>query len=229
VDPRAGRGRGRPILLTPLVTDLPRLHLVATRDVMESRGFLGQARALLEEGGSRLALHLRGADFPGRRFHELTVRLRAVCSGTGSLLLVNDRVDIALACDADGVQLGGRSLPVSVVRGMGYTRLIGASVHDAGEARAAVGDGADFLIAGTIWPTASHPGRPGRGIDWLRDLPVLPVPVVGIGGVSRAGAGELRRAGVHGAAVVSAVWKAAVPIDALHDLLNVLDNEVSDG
>jgi thiamine-phosphate diphosphorylase len=227
VDPRAGCERGRSILLTRAAPELPRLHLVATREIMEAPGFVARARELIREGGSRLALHLRGADLPGRRFHGLAVRLRAECSESGSVLLVNDRADVALASGAHGVQLGGRGLPISTVRRMSGDLIIGASVHDAEHARAAAGAGADFLIAGTLWPSGSHPGRPGQGIDWLRDLALLQVPLVGIGGVSRARAGELRRAGVHGAAVVSGVWKAPVPVTALRDFLNVLDNEVS--
>jgi thiamine-phosphate diphosphorylase len=229
VDPRAGSKRGRPLLLTHAEGDLPRLHLVATREVMESPGFLGRARDLLGEGGPRLALHLRGVDLAGRRFHDLAVRLRAMSSETGSVLFVNDRVDIALACGAQGVQLGSRSLPAALVRRMSSDLIIGASVHDAEQAGIAAGAGADFLLAGTLWASGSHPGRPGQGVDWLRDLIVLGIPVIGIGGVSRARAERLRRAGVYGAAVVSAVWRAASPMDAMRDLLNVLEDEVTDG
>ncbi|CAN5849317.1 thiamine phosphate synthase [soil metagenome] len=228
MDPRAGCERGRSILLRRPAVDLPRLHLVATREIVESPGFLDQARVLLLEGGSRLALHLRASDLPGRRVHELAVRLQALSSEAGSVLFVNDRVDIALACGARGVQLGGRSLPVSIVRGMAGDLIIGASVHDPAHATVAAANGADFLVAGTLWPSGSHPGRPGQGNDWLRELAVLGIPVIGIGGVSRARAGRLRREGVYGAAVVSGVWNASAPIDAVRGLLKVLDEEVSD-
>lgn len=177
---------------------------------------------LLELGGSRVAIHIRARNWSGRELYTLTRRLVDASRTSGSTVLVNDRLDVALAAGAPGVQLGTNAMPVPSAREIAPAMLIGASVHSVGEARAACAGGANFLLAGTLWPTESHPGLPGAGTSWLPDLHPLGVPVIGIGGVNATRARELRALGVHGAAVVRAVWSAPAPHDALGALLEAL-------
>lgn len=202
---------------------LPRLHLVSD-DAVAARGdFVTLAAALMRLAGGRLALHLRAPRASGRRLWELARVLRDAARESGSLLLVNDRVDVALAVDADGVQCGARSLdPATARRLVGEGVWLGASVHDAAAAARAAAAGADFLLAGTLFATDSHPGRPGAGTDWLGTVATLGLPVIGIGGVSVERVGEVLGAGAAGVAVLGGIWAAARPETALRDYMNAL-------
>jgi len=160
-----------------------------------------------------------------RRLHALATGLIPICSASGAVLLINDRVDVAWAVGAQGVQLGAQSMPVAAVRKLTAHLLIGASVHSAPEAATAAAEGADFLVAGTLWPTPSHPGRPGSGTDWLRALTDSGTPLIGIGGVTPERAHELRSRGIHGAAVVRAIWSSPDPAGSLHEFMTALYGE----
>jgi thiamine-phosphate diphosphorylase len=176
--------------------------------VLARPDFTRTARAVAEAGGAALALHLRGPGTGGRRLHDLAIALRPALRASGGMLVVNDRIDVALAAGADGVQLGARTLSVEDGQALaGASLRIGASVHAADEARA-VAAGADWLLAGTIWPTPSHPGRPGAGLALLREVAALGTPVVAIGGVSAERAAEARRAGAAGVAALRGLWDA---------------------
>jgi len=195
---------------------IPLLHAVTDDAVVARAGFVERAGEVLAAGGARVALHLRAPAASGRALHGLAVRLAALADGTGSLLLVNDRVDVALAAGAHGVQLTRRSLSVADARTLvGRGMLIGASVHDRDEAREAVAAGADFLLAGAVYPTATHPGRPGAGLRLIEALVALGLPVVAIGGVTPEWAGELRQAGAAGMAAIRGIWDAPSPADAV--------------
>jgi thiamine-phosphate pyrophosphorylase len=195
---------------------IPLLHAVTDDAVVARPGFLERAGEVLAAGGEHVALHLRAPAASGRALHGLAARLAALAAGTGSLLLVNDRVDVALAAGAHGVQLGRRSLSVADVRTLvGRGMLIGASVHDGGEGREAAEAGADFLLAGAVYPTATHPGHPGGGLRLIESVSALGSPVVAIGGVTPERAGELRRAGAAGMAMIRGVWDAPSPADAV--------------
>ena len=150
--------------------------------------------------------------------------LRPVAAGSGALLLVNDRVDVALTARAHGVQLGRRSLPLPVARQLLGSRTIGYSAHDEQESVAAERDGADFLLVGSIYGTASHPGAVPGGIALLeRCAAACSKPVLAIGGVTAERVAELRAAGAHGVAVIRAVWDAPEPVQAAEELAKLLE------
>jgi thiamine-phosphate diphosphorylase len=192
---------------------LPRLHLVTDDAVLADPGFADAAEAVLQSLGPRCALHLRGHDTAAAVLCSLGVRLAAAALATGSWLLINDRVDIAMAVRANGVQLGGLSLPIPAVRLLiGARAPIGYSAHGTLEAVQAVTDGADFVIMGTIYASASHAGRPPAGIDALRECAARAgAPVLGIGGMTPARVREAVDAGAYGAAVLSGIWRAPDP------------------
>lgn len=130
--------------------------------------------------------------------------VRAV-SGLGARILVNDRADVALACGAHGVHLRGDGVPTARVRRLAPPEfLIGRSVHTPAEAAAASGGGADYLIAGTVLPTASKPGASQYlGFEGLRSVAsASSVPVLAIGGMTRASIADVGRAGAAGIAAV---------------------------
>ena len=110
-----------------------------------------------------------------------------------ALLVVNDRVDIALLSGADGVQLGENGLDAASARRLvGPEMLIGRSVHSVEGAAEAEADGADFLVLGTIFETASHPGADTGGLELVRDVTGrVGIPVIGIGGISESNVGGL--------------------------------------
>jgi thiamine-phosphate diphosphorylase len=202
---------------------LPRLHLVTDERVVVGGGFLETAEALLQSGGPRVALHLRAPALSGRRLFERAEALAAVARETGALLLVNDRVDVAVAAGVGGVQLAARSLPPDEARRLlGRDAWIGVSVHSAEEGRAAQAAGVDFVVAGTLYESRSHPGRRGTGVEWLRALATDGVPIVGIGGITLERVAEVLGAGAHGVAVIRAVWDAPRPAEAVEAFLKAL-------
>ncbi|WP_376796430.1 thiamine phosphate synthase [Thermogemmatispora sp.] len=184
------------------------------------------ARQALEAGIDWL--QVRGPGLPAARLYELASRLGPLARRRGARLIVNDRLDVALAVDADGVQLGRRSLPLATARALlrrcGRALWLGASVHSLAEAGQAVAAGADYLLAGTIFPSSSHPGEAVAGIELIRRLRACwpRVPLLAIGGVSAANAAQVIEAGADGVAVISAIYGAADVVQAVHSLRQAL-------
>ncbi|MGH7457818.1 MAG: thiamine phosphate synthase [Longimicrobiaceae bacterium] len=207
---------------------LPRLHLVTDSETLRAADFPRRMRAVLEAGKERVALHLRGPGMEGRELYQLAMVAARRARATGSLLLVNDRFDVALAAGADGVQLGGHGVPADAVRGFtGKKLLIGRSVHSRGEASRAGAEGADFLLFGTVYATPSHPGRPGRGVATVRGISNSRLPVIAIGGITPGRAARVTRAGAYGVAVLRGVWRRADPEVAVAVYLDEIETAAS--
>jgi thiamine-phosphate pyrophosphorylase len=141
-----------------------------------------------------------------------------LCARGGATLIVNDRVDVALAADAGGVHLGQDDFPVALARRLlGPDRIIGASADDPDEAEEAWRDGADYVGFGPIFSTGTKSDTgPVVGIDGLapmiqKSAKPFPVPVIAIGGLDETHVGPVLRAGAHGVAILSAICCAADP------------------
>jgi thiamine-phosphate pyrophosphorylase len=180
-----------------LVTDR---HATGGRDLVDV-----VARAL---DAGLPAVQLRDRDLAGRALHALAERLREATRRTGALLFVNDRVDVALAVGADGVQLGASTLPVDAVRALvPATMLVGESTHAPAEVAASH---ADFVVFGPVHDTPSKRGYgPAQGEARLRDAVVAAtMPVLAIGGLDASNAASACAAGAYGVAVVRAILAA---------------------
>ena len=178
----------------------PVLCLVTDRKLCRGRR-LEQVVEAAVEGGCGM-VQLREKDLPAGKLLELASRLRSITSGR-ALLIVNDRVDVALAAGADGVQLPEDGLAVDAARLVGGNTLVGRSVHSVAGGVRAVGDGADFLVAGSVFATASHPGASPRGLGLISGLAgTVDVPVIGIGGIDGCTAESVMRSGASGVAVI---------------------------
>ena len=198
---------------------LPRLHAITDERIARRADLDDVARELAAGGGADLAFHARGRALTGLEHYELAVRL----SDSPSVrLFVNDRLDIALAVNAQGVQLGRASLPPEVARRLDPRWWIGKSVHDWAEAEAAEAEGAEYLVVGPVYATATHPdGRP-LGLAPLREIARLGLPMIAIGGVTPERAREVKAAGAYGVAAIRALWDAAEPGAAARRMLEEL-------
>jgi len=187
---------------------LPRIHAITDERIARRADLDDVARELADAGGSDLAFHARGRALSGREHYELAVRL----SDRQTVpLFVNDRLDVALAVPAAGVQLGRGSLPVSAARELERRWWIGRSVHSLAEAQTAKAEGADYLVVGPVYATASHPDQPPLGLEPVRQIVALELPVIAIGGVTPERVRALRAVGVAGVAAIRAFWDAADP------------------
>lgn len=169
-------------------------------------------------------IQVREPDLEAGPLAGLVTRVIAAARPAGARVVVNDRLDVALACGADGVHLKASSIPPAAARRLGPPPfLIGQSAHDVGEVRAAVESGADYVIFGTIFPTASKDGaRPLAGIGGLAAAvdAAGPVPVLAIGGVTVETAGRVARAGAAGVAAIDGLLPARLPaVDELHAIV----------
>lgn len=205
---------------------LPRLHAITDDETLARPEFTGRARRLVEALGPELALHLRGPRTSGRALLRLAESLAGPAEAAGAALFVNDRVDIAAAVGAAGVQLGERSLAPVVARRLVRRGLwVGCSVHSVEAASAAAAQGADFLLVGTVYPSRSHPGREGLGAAALAAFLAAGCPVVGIGGVTPERVREVRHAGAWGVAVLRGIWSAEQPERAAAEYLEHLRDD----
>jgi thiamine-phosphate pyrophosphorylase len=171
------------------------------------------------------AVQLREKDLEARDLLTLADTLREATQRHGARLIVNDRADVALAASADGVQRTHSSLPVSALRGFtppGF--LVGASVHSEAEARDAAAQGADFIVFGPVYDTASKRRYgPPQGLAALEAVThAVNRPVLAVGGLTPERVPEVLAAGAAGVAVIGAIYAAARPADATKAFLDAL-------
>jgi thiamine-phosphate pyrophosphorylase len=192
---------------------LPRLHAITDARVRALDDF-GVRAAAIAAAGSAVCIHARDRTAGGDALTRLADRIAALVRPAEAQLAVNARPDVAAACGAQGVQLGLADLSVADARGVAPHCWIGVSVHDEDAGRAAAGAGADLLVAGTIFASASHPDRPGAGLALIERLARLGVPVIAIGGMTPERARLAREAGAWGVAAIGALWDAPDPAAA---------------
>ena len=168
-------------------------------------------------------VQLREKDLPGRLLLELAIDLRRAISDR-ALLIINERVDVAMLSNADGVHLGENALNPTHARSLvGSEMLIGRSVHDAEGALEAQRQGADYLIAGSLFPTSSHPDQIPQGLSLIESLtPNLRIPHLGIGGIHARNAAAVINAGASGVAVISSILASSQPREAAHILKSAI-------
>jgi thiamine-phosphate pyrophosphorylase len=199
------------------------LYVITDRQQTAGRPLPVVVEAALR-GGAR-AFQLREKDLAPRALLPLAQEIRQLTQAYGARLLINDRIDVALAVNADGVHLATTSLPVHVARQLlGSDRLLGVSTHNLVEARAAAEGGADFVVFGPVFFTPSKVpyGQP-VGLDALRAVCAdAALPILAIGGIKKANLDQVVAAGADGIAVISAVIAADDPAAATEDLLATL-------
>ena len=176
---------------------------------------LGIRAAAIASAGPAVALHARDRGAGGAALARAALRLQALARPPEAALVVSGRPDLAAAIGAAGVQLGADDLAPGEARRVFPAGWIGRSVHDAREAEAAVAEGADFLVVGSVYPTASHPALAAAGPALVRAAAALGRPVIAIGGIDTARAVEMREAGAWGVAAIRALWDAADPAAAM--------------
>lgn len=186
----------------------PVVHAVTDSGAVIQPDFIDRAASIMSALGSRGAVHLRSSRVSGKKFHEIASRLALIQMSTGCWLIVNDRMDVAAAVKARGAQLASHSIAVSDARVVCPGIPVGASIHSVDEAKAAEDAGASWCVAGTVFETPSHVGRPPARIEFIEQVAkAVSIPIIAIGGVKPEDVGSLIDAGAHGVATIrGAAW-----------------------
>ena len=186
-------------------------HLYVLTDHGLSRGRPNVEVVKEAIAGGADAIQLRDKGYTAKRLIQEALILRDITCESGIPFIVNDRVDVALAADADGVHLGQDDFPISWVRRLlGKDKIIGVSTHNLEEALQAEKDGADYISIGAVFPTATKPdAQPLAGLELITDIKRnVNIPLVAIGGIKEENAAQVREAGADCIAVISAVVSA---------------------
>lgn len=197
-----------------------KLYLVTDRALAGGRNL--EAIVLEAVAGGVTMVQLREKDIDTRDFVELALRLKKALQGSGVPLIINDRIDVALAADADGVHIGQSDMPYGMARRLlGPDKIIGLSIENLSQLEEANSLDVDYVAASPVFatPTKTDTARPW-GLDGLRRFKQLSVhPVVGIGGMNAGTAHDVFAAGADGVAVVSAIVAAGDPCKAAEQIL----------
>lgn len=194
------------------------LYLVTDRLDLTNDAFLARIKAACQ-GGVDL-VQLREKTLSSRDYYELAQQVKTITDQFKVPLLIDDRLDIALAVQAAGVHLGQKDLPVAVARQLlGPDAIIGATTKTLAQAQTAVSEGADYLGVGAIFPTTTHFETVQTSVETLTAIKkAVPIPVYAIGGLNATNVDAVKPAAVDGVAVVSAIMKADDPFSATQQL-----------
>lgn len=197
------------------------LYAVTDRAWTGKTSLYQQVEAALQNGAT--CVQLREKELDEERFLAEAVEIRALCKSYGVPFIVNDNVDIAIRCGADGVHVGQEDMKADDVRRrVGENMIIGVSAHTVEEACRAVENGADYLGVGAVFATSTKTNVGNMPFETLRDIcHAVEIPVVAIGGISRKNIMELSGSGVDGVAVVSAIFAAEDPGKATAEMLKL--------
>lgn len=188
---------------------VPRLHAITNDAIIAAPSFVERARGVMRAAGARGAIHLRARALSAARLYAIASALDDEQARTGCWIVINDRLDVAAVCGARGAQLTTRSIGVADARRVVGPLPLGASVHAVEDAVAAEAAGADWVVAGHVYPTPSHAGVPGRGLDLVRTVAAaVRVPCIAIGGIRSEHVEALATAGAYGIAAISGIWGA---------------------
>jgi thiamine-phosphate pyrophosphorylase len=187
---------------------LPSLYAIFDPEQTRARTTEAVLRALLDAGIELLQLRVK-VMAPGN-FFQLARTARLLTDSYNCRLIVNDRVDIALACGADGVHLGQEDLPLAAARKLMGNRIIGVSTHNLAQARESERGGADYIGFGPMFGTnTKNTGYSARGVEMLRAIrQEVSLPIVAIGGITEANVTEVWQAGADSAAIISDILAA---------------------
>jgi thiamine-phosphate pyrophosphorylase len=193
----------------PRRLELPPLYAILDPEQTKGRAAEAVLLELLEAGVQWL--QLRAKAMPPREFLQLACDTRRLTHPSACRLIVNDRVDIALACGADGVHLGQEDLPLHAARKLMGERIIGISTHDLEQAKEAEAGGADYIGFGPMFGTATkETGYSARGLEMLRRVrEAVSIPIVAIGGITEGNVKQVWQAGADSAAIISDLLGAA--------------------
>ena len=196
------------------------LYLVTDRDVLKGRDLYQGVKAALQ-GGVTL-VQLREKDLSARDFYQMALVIKELTTSYGVPLLINDRLDIALAVEAEGVHIGQDDLPLPEVRRiLGSGKLLGYSVSNIAEAKYGAAHGVDYLGAGPVYATTTKAtDLTPLGVLGLKAIKeAVSVAVVGIGGINAGNVWDVKQAGVAGISVVSGILGSEDPETAARELL----------
>jgi thiazole tautomerase (transcriptional regulator TenI) len=204
--------------------DIPRIHAVTDDLILAHPEFTSRARGVMRALGSRGAVHLRARYLTAAQIYAIALALGDAQESSECWLVVNERLDIALAAKTRAAQLTSRSLTVADARLVAGELPLGASIHSASEAAAAEREGAAWVVAGHVYSTASHERMPARGVSLVSDVVrCTALPCIAIGGVRPELVGALRDAGAYGVAAISGIWGAPSAEAAATDYLSHYD------
>ncbi|HEX5004686.1 MAG TPA: thiamine phosphate synthase [Gemmatimonadales bacterium] len=199
---------------------LPRLHAITDHGVLHDAD-LGIRAAAIAAAGPAVALHVRDKGGTAAFLARCAERFMSLAGPPEAAVIVNGRPDLARAVGAQGVQLGAGDLRTDDARRVLGNGWIGRSVHSVDQAGEAIADGADYLVLGPIFETATHPDRQPLGLGVLREAAALGCPVVAIGGITVARAESVREAGAWGMAAIRALWEAKDPYAAAMEMVGL--------
>ncbi len=201
-----------------------KLHIL-TDTVLQSRFSHMEITRLAIAGGAD-TIQYRQKSGTTREMIEIARNMKRLCSEAGVTFIVNDRLDVAIAAEADGVHLGQDDFPIPMARELlGEGRIIGGSAATLDEARKCLSEGADYVGFGPVYPTSSKDDAgPVSGIDILKQVvEIIPLPIIAIGGVGAENIPDVMRAGAHGIAVISAVCCQEDPEEATRAIYQALN------
>jgi thiamine-phosphate pyrophosphorylase len=202
-----------------------KLHILT--DIVLQNRFSHIELAQLAIRGGADTIQFRQKSGSTREMIQVVRDVKQVCAESGVTFIVNDRVDVAIASEADGVHLGQDDFPIPLARELlGKRSIIGGSAATLEEARTCLSEGADYVGFGPVYPTTSKDDAgPVSGISILKGVvESIPLPIIAIGGVSAENAAEVMKAGAHGIAVISAVCCQEDPEQATRALHRALSN-----
>jgi len=202
--------------MTPMIPASPFLCVITDEAICP----LSLAEQALKGGAAMIQLRHKHAS--GSQLFSWALAIRKLCQQHQALCIINDRVDIAMASQADGVHLGQQDMPIEAARKLlGHDRIIGVSASSPGEAIQAEKEGADYIGFGHIFPTSSKKKDSSPlGLETLRQASAhLSLPIVAIGGISHENAASIISSGASAVAVIAAVSRATDPTLAAQNLL----------
>jgi len=198
------------------------LRLLVITDPKLKPNVVNSVEEALEGGATSIQLRMKNAST--RQMIEMGVEIRRLTQEYGALYFVDDRVDVALVTDADGVQLGPEDMPITMAKEIAPNMLIGASVYSLKDALEAEKLGAHFIGAGSIYSSPTKPDVPVIGLEGLKLIVrSVRIPVVAVGGITEFNVLEVMETGIAGIAVISAIMEAPNVKEATAKLRNLVD------
>ena len=196
-----------------------KLYVITDRRL---RNEVESVREALEGGATAIQLRLK--EVPTREMLEVGREIRKITQDYDALYIVNDRVDVALAVDADGVHVGQDDMPVEIVKEIAPHLIVGVSASNLREALEGERGGADYIGAGSVFPTRTKEDARLLGLEGLKEIVRnVHIPVVAIGGINHENVREVLKVGVDGVAVISAILGAEDVVEATRRMREIVE------